>query len=258
MADMGDINLFNVEMQVQRKKEEVYTHFLKDCVINGNIEGVKCSLEIIAIPYSLMTFEILENTSLNIIEKLIESKIKNDDFVGEIYSYCKLHDIESVNINDIDKIVTHFNLENEYDNCNRYTIINLFVNKNNYNCTKDDYWTHLHSDNLLRHYKNIVYLSNKILCDAAYYSNSSFLVNFISVVKKYKININFDPMSEPTHRQIFDWLCTNIEKARNGLTVGWRCGPDSGRWPSTDPVEYENVRSLLKEIYTPNKHLLIM
>lgn len=246
--NMCDVNLINVEMQVQRKKEEVYTNYLKDCVKSNDCDGVKCSLENIIVPCSVLTFDILENTSVNIIELLIESKIKNDDFVSAIYSFCKLHNIESIHAEDIDRILTHFNLQTENDYYNRYVIINLFNNKSKYNCSSWDYFSNLHSDNLLRNYKNIVQLANKIFCDCAYYCNVNFLVQFMSLIKKYNIVVKFNPMTEPTHRQVFEWLRVNIEKAENGIAVGWRSGPDSGKWPSTDPEDYFAVCKYLRSL----------
>jgi hypothetical protein len=58
----------------------------------------------------------------------------------------------------------------------------------------------------------------------------------------------FKPLENQTHAAIMTWLMKNISKGKNDseAMLGWTCGPDSAKWPSTDLKDYEETVSLLK------------
>lgn len=243
------VNLFYAQVQVERKKEEVYLNYLKKCILNNDCNGVKHSLKIIIVPYSVLNFDILENASPEIINLLIETKIKTDKFLCETYNYCIKENLENVSLKEIDDILTNVSPLNENLNYSKYVLVNLFTNKHAFNYSAcEDYLLHLHTNNVLRYYKNVHYVANKIVCDGAYYANPAFLVKFITCLKSYGLSVRFDPMSELLHRQVFEWICLNVEKSRKGLAVGWRSGPDSSKWPSTDKEDYLAILAFLKNI----------
>jgi hypothetical protein len=75
--------------------------------------------------------------------------------------------------------------------------------------------------------------------------NSSVEQGTWRTVKPWKNK--FKPLENQTHAAIMTWLMKNISKRKNDseAMLGWTCGPDSAKWPSTDLKDYEETVSLL-------------
>lgn len=74
---------------------------------------------------------------------------------------------------------------------------------------------------------------------AAYYAQTEALRILLNNSQLFY----FSPTEK--HNMLYQWLIGNITKSKEGLAVGWSCGPDSGPWPSTNGEDYIAVLSLL-------------
>lgn len=117
-------------------------------------------------------------------------------------------------------------------------------------CDGDDP-THLRKypiTNITKNYKDMSFCLNDIILDTAYYAQPQILENVLHLMKKYGLQYQFKPLDVGRHKAVYEWLHGNLTKSGHGEAPGWHCGPDSGKWPSTNLMDYKHVFNLLQDL----------
>lgn len=161
-----------------------------------------------------------------------------------------------------DDFVNNFiNSSNDLSELTVYDVIKQLTNSDTNFGTKDVYFIQeLLSDgdptqfrkypitNIKKNYKDIYFCLNEIILDTAYYAQSQILENIVHLIKKYGLRYQFQPLEIGKHKAVYQWLLGNLAKSRRAEALGWSSGPDSGKWPSTNIIDYESVCNLLYQL----------
>lgn len=102
--------------------------------------------------------------------------------------------------------------------------------------------------NVIKNYKTIHWCLDEIILETAYYAQPHILQNVLQLMNTYKIPYRFQPFIPGRHKSVYDWITRNLACEGTNELPGWRCGPDSGKWPSTNIVDYKKVSALLLEL----------
>lgn len=102
--------------------------------------------------------------------------------------------------------------------------------------------------NVRKNYKNLCSCLDEMVVDTAYCAQPKILGNLIKLSKVYNIQYQYQPLIPGRHKAVYDWLQSNIAGRGTNVQPGWRSGPDSGKWPSSNLEDYFEVCFLLKQL----------
>lgn len=102
--------------------------------------------------------------------------------------------------------------------------------------------------NIKKNYKDISLCLDEIILDTAYYAQPKILEKVLHLTKVYGLVYKFKPLDIGKHKSVYQWIVGNLSKSSRGEPLGWRVGPDSGKWPSTDIMDYKYVCNLLHQL----------
>lgn len=103
-------------------------------------------------------------------------------------------------------------------------------------------------ENLTTNYVTVSQCVDDIILETVYYAQPNILDKVLLLLQRYNIPYSFDPLAPGKQKAVFQWLLGNLSKIGRGERLGWTCGPDSGKWPSESPADYQRVYSLLKSL----------
>lgn len=90
-----------------------------------------------------------------------------------------------------------------------------------------------------------IQIDESIIVDAIKQTAYFGLVESLKLLLSVSVLFRYFP--ETVHANIHEWLHKNIDKSTRGESLGWRCGPDSGLWPSTKVEDYIDCLHMLEE-----------
>lgn len=231
--------LITLKQYVLAGAEERYHLKLKSYIIEKREKLVKYVIDNVYIPDNCLSYDVLSRSSKEIIVMLLTRKQNLDNFVESVISNCKVLDIKSsVTVSELIDVLSVANLYYEFD-------YSLFFIENLCKHVNDESLSIL---NININYKNNIYIVNKLFCDALYNANHKFVIFLQDLIINLNIKYKFDPNSRSSHQQILQWIMLNVKKAEKNERVGWRSGPDSGTWPSSDPEDYKITLSILQDL----------
>lgn len=102
--------------------------------------------------------------------------------------------------------------------------------------------------NIIKDYADIMLCVDDIVIETAYFAQPKILSKIVQLIRRYDLNYNFKPFERGKHKAVHTWIAGNFEAVKMGKPPGWICGPDSGKWPSTNIADYEEVWNLLKQL----------
>lgn len=178
------MDLFEFKCDLYHELEYTYYDHIRKFILNGNIDGVKKLLEEVVIPDKILTYKILRHASVEILQVLIDAKIKKDEFVVKVEEQMSIlqknkskdgiHDAQ-YSVRDLDFLGRiSSKIESEFcDYYKMYLIGGLLKNEKGL--------LSLGICDLHRYYKNIYYYYGKILRDGLNRGDITFVTNCLSV-----------------------------------------------------------------------------
>lgn len=190
------------------------------------------------IPVEAFTWITFRNDpSRELLDLLCHRKLLADEFVDRLINSIN---ISQVTVFDILGVVlrTHPNLSRN----DIFFTQELLSNGNPCSLAK------FPVSNISTNYVRFMDSLHDITLECVYYAQPKILKMMIELLQKYKVYYYFDPLTPGKQRSVFEWLIGNLRKIRHGQWIGWRTGPDSGKWPSTDAEDYREVYNLLQHL----------
>lgn len=153
----------------------------------------------------------------------------------EFYSYRHLH------YQPVEKLKIFLNCKQEDDALikNNYTQENESVSR-----IKIIYIKSLETDNKFCSLTDTI---AKLIQDSIYYAEPEFLKTIIRLKDHYNTAFYFD-LSNDEHLNLHKWITDNISRGLANKLVGWRCGPDSALWPSSELKDYQEILKFMKKM----------
>jgi hypothetical protein len=238
-----------VELAAQEAVETVYKNFFQSAISRTEPNSVNSDLAfllnkkdfIISSEIVLYAAPYGKKIGLFTMCRLLKRKINVDNYLNKIVHICVKANCEMLSLNELDKLLIAHNLE-------RYISHKLHVIKllSGFNLV-DAYRLEYPVKNILKNNKDINACIDEFICRAAHLADSQNLETFTQAVLLNNTSYKFKPLENQTHAVIMTWLTKNISKGKNDseAMLGWTCGPDSAKWPSTDLKDYEETVSLL-------------
>lgn len=201
--------------------------FLKHAIFIGCYDTVRSILKETFVFDKLLSMHSLNMAKPEIFELLLKSKYEKDVFLNNVIK-------NFTSGADLRKVVEQFSGDYSVDYC-----VNLF---HEYTFEKlEPNVTHPS----LKIFKHLSYFVDDFLRKSIEYG---FFDNIEKLRKCDFINICFDPKRNQQHAESLDILLNNIKKAITREELGWRCGPDSGIWPSIEPEDYFKTLQVVRDI----------
>ncbi|KAK9745132.1 hypothetical protein QE152_g7158 [Popillia japonica] len=232
--DKRNINYFTNDLvpwgYVRTVSEVLFIIFEK--VRDNNVGGINYVATKIFIPQSRLAYEILRNSTNEVIEIIYDAAEEMDRLASQVLQQLPQDVIE---MDIIKSIVTQLTGLTKFTDINytTYAVLNLFQG-----CSKQTYSI----SNFLGSYKNKHFYINKLMCDAAYFADPNFLSKCFLARGKKNYDFKFQRGSRSSHQDIMVWIMKNIAKKE----AGWKEGPDSGLWPSNNPNDYIEILKIIK------------
>jgi hypothetical protein len=242
-----------VEIEAQNAALDVYEVYFRNTLSASEMDLTKktlfnhlCKKENFIIPDSIFSWIAKhgEDVSVDSICLLLKRKKILDNYVDGVIKICTNKKIDKLSWSKLDELLMEHNIE-------RNTAHKLYIFKLLANCKLENhYYLEWPVENIATRYKNLAAIVDEFVCEAAYLANSNVLRAFTAALILKNITYEFALDSVPKHANILKWLRENISKGRNNpeAHLGWTCGPDSARWPSTVLQDYEETEALLMSI----------
>jgi hypothetical protein len=239
-----------VDLEAYAASEEVYLYHLKSSVgVSVTSSETRTLLSFLIrkqnfiIPDKIFSWIAAagENVSLSDMCLVVDKKKRLERYVNTIISICQTEHFDWLSLRKLDEILIEHNLDR--NTSSRIYILKLLSNFNIKGASYKQYPV----ENIAMHYKKLESCIDELICEAAYLANYKVLKNFIAVMGLKFMTYKFQPSLNSSHSNILNWIKKNIlkgEKEPEAL-LGWTCGPDSARWPSTKLDDYKQTLSLL-------------
>ena len=239
-----------VDLEAYAASEEVYLYHLKSSVgVSVTSSETRTLLSFLIrkqnfiIPDKIFSWIAAagENVSLSDMCLVVDKKKRLERYVNTIISICQTEHFDWLSLRKLDEILIEHNLD-----CNTSSRIYILKLLSNFNIKGASYKQYP-VENIAMHYKKLESCIDELICEAAYLANYKVLKNFIAVMGLKFMTYKFQPSLNSSHSNILNWIKNNIlkgEKEPEAL-LGWTCGPDSARWPSTKLDDYKQTLSLL-------------
>lgn len=193
---------------------------------------------------TLKCFSLIANdTDHEIFTFLIKSKLKLDELIQ--ITLNKLSNYKIICIHKLLKICKPFLINEYYQDY----IVSLLTNKQLFcylNGDMDIYEEH-EVTNISSNYKNVHHFVDAAICQISYLAYPNILQNILNACKIANFNYRYLWNPSKEHYEIIGWLMKNISRGCCGEHVGWKDGPDSERWPSTNLNDYVKCYSILQD-----------
>lgn len=220
------------------KNKQLFEQYFQNAIITSDLPMIKHLFESmgIAAPFKALVWVAnSKNVKQELVDLIMENMLKNLNKVKLI----------------MDKLKKQLSIDNDNDEYE----LNLVLNQQNLKCNsyEKNFLIELLSitgkqrtlmELQLQHHHFI----HDAVCEAAFYANCEFIEKVFHYLNTNHSAYIFQPKAVCERRDIFRWLEENIKRAERGEPVGWRCGPDSGTWPSTKPQDYIDTYNLLKSV----------
>lgn len=239
-------DIIQVKCEVLRSTEAVFLNNLQRSIVFGNQHVFDYIIENVQADSSILNYQILRNSSKEMMQRLFHQKSRFDEFIHKFTEYSDLccpltSDLISDFVNS-DKILQF----------NKWYKMYLLIKLSSNDDEKQYSLNSLNCDAIISNYKNLSYFTNKLFCDILYNANYQLLLHFHEITLQHQLQVVFQPQSRESHHLIIKWLLKNLQNIEKNIPVGWRSGPDSGVWPSSQPRDYENTYNFIKKHYFNN------
>lgn len=195
------------------------------------------------------------HSCVEVIFVLIKNRLWLDKVIDNTVKLIEKSHVDSLSCIDLEKLLEKNNhnlllyekhyifvLLSEYYKTDSYE--RLSCNNRNYDCKKPFPVKNIHLN-----YTPTVQLIDQAICEASRQADYKLLKNIIAAASANDLKCEFDPDSNPTHKEVITWLQENILKGCKGVkNLGWTEGPDSAKWPSTELKDYVKTLNCLYEI----------
>lgn len=186
---------------------------------------------------------IVQSTKSNsqIISCLIKNKLSFAQKLEQIMKVLDDSRLEQINCVELEKLLikAHISLKSQ----EKHYLFTLLTNHDS-----NDYCKRFPVENIYNNHEPVDCLIDEAIHNAAYFADHVLLKHIIEAASQNGIKCEFDP-EDPSHNKLLPWLKENIIKGCGGKNdLGWRDGPDSGKWPSTELKDYLKTLLLLYEI----------
>lgn len=112
-----------------------------------------------------------------------------------------------------------------------------------------DMQTRYPADNIKHHYKSTQSLLGCAIRKVIHLADYEMLRTFYECMQNNNIHFKFEYGESDQHYDLYKWLIDNIVKGcTSNNRLGWKCGPDSGKWPSTSVQNYIKTLAFLYEL----------
>lgn len=174
---------------------------------------------------------------------LIERKQDLDKYIDSVKKACIQDKYEELCLNQLEILLTDNNLERKPSHF--VYLLNLMSN-----FELDAVHLLYPVKNLFRNYKSLETCIDQLVCDAAYLADHKILNTLFTALIMKSIPYKFLPSSNERHGKVMNWIKKNISRAEEfpNAALGWCCGPDSARWPSTQLDDYKKTLMLLNDV----------
>lgn len=241
---MMNLNQYKLSRDIFLQQTETYGKYLKLYISSLNLIEVNYILQKIFVPDNILQYKILKNCNYDVFETIIESKINTDIFVKNVLQNHNTSSSLTFNKNiEIEDLLTAINNFIFYYDSNYKLMFatNLLADKMDFSMEK------LCMSNVCKNYKSTLFYMNDLVCDAIFNANYKFLqICFDWMVNKPYTKFEFNPFTRKSHQEIYKWILNNLEKINQNKSVGWKEGPNSGIWPSTEPQDYIETFKIIK------------
>lgn len=181
-------------------------------------------------------------SNVNIINSILENRVKFDKKYDQIVDILSASEFENLSCKQAYSLLLRNGLRlSLYE---KHFFFTLLTNKKSY-----DWEEEYELKNIFTRYKHVHHFVDELICEAIQYADSHLLKNVVKAAAEQGIKYVFDS-NTPSHAKVLSWLKRNIVKGCSGEEnkLGWVCGPDSGRWPSTHLKDYIDTLACLYTI----------
>lgn len=225
-----------LHLDLYKQHKIVLESHLKSAILSGNVNFAKYVFDIIGIGIpdkALSWAAVSKKINQELVNIILEKMLKAADTFKLISSKVNTAGAAIVSETNLNLMLTELNLQccsNYEKNFLLYDLLQPSPINNIFDIFTEHQFVHL------------------AVCEAAYYANCKFIEMIFDYLNTHHISYIFQPSLIRDRKDIFKWLEFNINRAQCGQAVGWRCGPDSGLWPSTTPQDYLDTNTLLKSV----------
>lgn len=188
------------------------------------------------VPREVFTWiTLINNPSLSLMDLLFYRQLLCDEFISKILTITGESEMTVFDVMEVVVTNMRYNIRNK----DVYFIQELLTNENPTSLDK------FPTVNIKNNYKDLNSLIEDIVLEAGYFAQPAILENIVKLVSRYNLHFRFQPNSLGKHRCVYEWITNNLNRSGQ---VGWRDGPDSGKWPSFHRGDYEQTYKLLKQL----------
>lgn len=254
MMENGDLQS-QLEWELYISSRVIYQRFLKNSILGDKHEMLNNILKNVIMPNEVFKWCTLNvhKTDDCLIKSLVTKKLELDNFINTVMRICYDNDAHGCNfikLGNLYSIVDQLKSANTIPTTLPYKTLlcelvtgggdQSFSNWNNQDKM-------VKFQNIMENYKDAIYCIDQAVCDSAYFANVELLRSFIDTLQQHNLHFKFDPIKHVRHQKLVGWIQKNIEIGEKDpmAHLGWKSGPDSGRWPSTNVSDYKNTLCLL-------------
>lgn len=175
--------------------------------------------------------------SLPLLDLLFHRQVLCDDFINYFLDHCSESDLTVFSVMGV-----LVDTRSHFSRNDLYFIQELLTNGDPCNAST------FPKNNIHKNYKTVYDCLDDIVLEVVYFAQPVILSNILLIMQRYNLHYEFQPHQSGKHEAVLQWLMGNLNKIDSGEPVGWRSGPDSGKWPSDDPSDYKEVYNLLQTL----------
>lgn len=238
---------------MQEANEKIYDKYLRNALLlegslhSQNAINFLVGKEDFIIPSDIFTFIALKQDAVNFdtLCILLQQRIYLDNYITSIVNICKRNNLNLLSLKKLDSILTICSFEKNLSR--KLYLLKLLAGSDTcVGVTLKEYPL----ENIVKYHKNVLACVDDFICQTGFLADFRRVKICIEAIKTKQVKYLFQPFANTKHNDIMQWLKRNIAKGRNDAQaiLGWECGPDSGRWPSTVLDDYEITLNLLCSI----------
>jgi DNA-directed RNA polymerase subunit L len=238
--------MFEMELRLIKSTVDIYEKYFKMAILREDFTLINGILNKIVVPNKAL----VSAATYEIQKLIIDHKIKFDVFINKLRLTFQKNLCTDISFSALSKL-----LDDDDDDVNiyhKYFVYLLLTNNEKYDWIPNDVNKQYPVENVFNNYKVLYRQIDEAFCSAVYYTNTGCLKNLISLIKEYNIPYKFQPDCHGPHSDTLIWIKNNILQGKDGSAMGWRSGPDSGRWPSTVLQDYEDTLIIITEFMICN------
>jgi hypothetical protein len=242
--------LLQIKIEAQGALQKIYMKHLNNLILYEDTHQTKLNLftlmnrEDFIIPSEifLKMSHYIKNANVEIFVKLLQKRKFLDKYVHTFVDICRKENVSLLSYSKLYALLTAHGLEKNVSHI--YYLLDLLSNHNLQNiCTKE-----FPVLNILQNHQTVVSCIDQFVCNVSYIADYKKLqIAILSLKLNKDVLYRFKPHENVKHSQILHWVKEIISKGNSDpdAQLGWTCGPDSARWPSTKLQDYKETLTLL-------------